>query len=607
MTALARPNNNKAVRRVPDNHNHRVSILAMNLHLSGIGISRGIVSGRVMRLSDWPQVSERRLPPRRVEGEVSRYLAALQRADEELGTIRSGIPAGSPPEIAGFIEAHQLMLRDSTLSTAVIEIIRARRCNAEWALKLQRDELVTAFESMDNPYLRSRRDDVDQVVMRVQRLLIEGATRKNRQKPDDNDDTPLILVAEDISPADIISIPRRGVAAFVTEMGGPLSHTAILARSLRIPAVVGVHHARRLLHNRETLIIDGKRGTVVASPDEKTLKSFRRLEREDRRHQQHLRQLKGAPSCTRDGCNVSLQANIELPDDIGAARRVNAEGVGLYRTEFLYLNREDLPDEEEQLAAYRKVIRAMKGAPVTIRTLDLGADKPLDPEHGGHISPNPALGLRAIRLCLNQPTLFRPQLRALLRASAYGPLRIMLPMIASLEELQRVQALIGEIQTELDEDGLRYDPDVPVGIMIEVPAAALASRLLAPHVDFFSIGTNDLIQYTLAIDRADEEVNYLYDPLHPAVLQLIDMTISAGKRAGIPVSMCGEMAGDPGYTRLLLGLGLNEFSVPPTTLLEVKHLITTSDSSELARQCQRILRSASPARINHMLAELNQA
>ncbi len=578
----------------------------MNLHLSGIGISRGIVSGRVMRLSDWPEVTERRMPPRQVEAEATRYLSALKHADEELGTIRTEIPPGSPPEIAGFIEAHQLMLRDSTLSSAVVEIIRTRRCNAEWALKLQRDELVAAFESMENPYLRSRRDDVDQVASRVQRLLAEGAGKRKPGNACGDDNTPLILVAEDISPADIISIPHRGVAAFVTEMGGPLSHTAILARSLRIPAVVGVHHARRLLREGETLIIDGKRGTVVASPDEPTLKAFRRQAREDRRHQQHLRQLKSAPARTRDGKHISLQANIELPDDISAARRINAEGVGLYRTEFLYLNREDLPDEQEQLRAYRKVIRAMKGAPVTIRTLDLGADKPLDRERSGHVSPNPDLGLRAIRLCLNEPALFRPQLRALLRASAHGPLRIMLPMIASLNELHRVKALIREIQTELDEDGLRYDPDVPVGIMIEVPAAALAARLLAPHVDFFSIGTNDLIQYTLAIDRADEEVNYLYDPLHPAVLQLIDMTISAGKRAGIPVSMCGEMAGDPGYTRLLLGLGLNEFSVPPTTLLEVKHLISTSDSSELGRHCQRILRSSSPERINRMLAELNR-
>ena len=576
----------------------------MNLHLSGIGISRGIVSGRVKRLSDWPEISEHRLPPRRVETEVTRYQSALEQAGEELGAIRAEIPAGSPPEIAAFIEAHQLMLRDSTLSAAVVDIIRDRRCNAEWALKLQRDALVAAFERMDNPYLRSRRDDVDQVVMRVQRLLTEGDNKRSRSDSSADADTPLILVAEDISPADIISIPRRGIAAFVTEMGGPLSHTAILARSLRIPAVVGVHHARRLLHDRETLIIDGKRGTVVASPDEDTLRAFRRQAREDRRHQQRLRELKSAPARTRDGRNISLQANIELPDDISAARRVNAEGVGLYRTEFLYLNREDLPDEKEQLTAYRKVLRTMKGAPVTIRTLDLGADKPLDPEHGGHISPNPALGLRAIRLCLNQPGLFRPQLRALLRASAYGPLRIMLPMIGSLEELRRVRALISEIQTELDEDGLRYDPDVPVGIMIEVPAAALAARLLAPHVDFFSIGTNDLIQYTLAIDRADEEVNYLYDPLHPAVLQLIDMTISAGQQANIPVSMCGEMAGDPGYTRLLLGLGLSEFSVPPTTLLEVKHLITGSDAGELGQLCRRLLRSGNPERINRLLEEL---
>lgn len=577
----------------------------MNLQLSGIGISRGIVTGRAMRLSNWPEISERRLPPRRVEPEVSRYLAALERASEELGAIREEIPANSPPEIAGFIEAHQLMLRDSTLSSAVVAIIREQRCNAEWALKLQRDALIAAFDRMDNPYLRSRRDDVDQVVLRVQRLLTAGKQNRPSGTSPGDDDTPVILVAEDISPADIVSMPRRGIAAFVTEMGGPLSHTAILARSLRIPAVVGVHHARRLLRDRETLIIDGKRGTVVASPDHQTLRAHRRLAREDRRHQQRLRQLKSAPACTRDGQGVSLQANIELPDDIGAARRLNAEGVGLYRTEFLYLNRDELPDEEEQLAAYRKVIRTMKGAPVTIRTLDLGADKPLDPERGGHVSPNPALGLRAIRLCLNEPALFRPQLRALLRASAYGQVRIMLPMIASLEELLRVKTLIREIRTELDEDGLRHNPDVPVGVMIEVPAAALSARLLAPHVDFFSIGTNDLIQYTLAIDRTDEEVNYLYDPLHPAVLQLIDMTITAGHRAGIPVSMCGEMAGDPQYTRLLLGLGLTEFSVPPTTLLEVKHLITQSHAGELARLCRRILRSGSSPRIKRLLGELN--
>ncbi|MFP5506059.1 MAG: phosphoenolpyruvate--protein phosphotransferase, partial [Gammaproteobacteria bacterium] len=375
--------------------------------------------------------------------------------------------------------------------------------------------------------------------------------------------------------------------------------------SLRIPAVVGVRNIRRYLGDDDLVIVDGQRGLVIADADQQTLDHYRKLEAEEQRRQRGLQRLKGKPAVTRDGEHIQLQANIELLDDVANVLAVGADGVGLYRTEFLYMNREDTPGEEEQLARYTDVIHTLKGLPLTIRTLDLGADKEVDSGHtGNRMCLNPALGLRAIRLCLRNLDLFRPQLRAILRASAHGPVRLMVPMLSNSHEVMQVRALIDETRRELAREGHAFDPAMPVGGMIEVPAAALAADFFASHLDFLSIGTNDLIQYTLAIDRIDDEVNYLYDPLHPAVLMLIHRIIDAGARAGIPVSMCGEMAGDPRYTRLLLGLGLRDFSMLPATLLEVKSLVTSSDARELQTLAEELLLEYEPERFAALLARI---
>lgn len=568
----------------------------MSLWLSGIGVSRGIVVGRVHRsVAADLEIPEYRIADDAAETEVERLLAAIAAAREQLRHVRGQIPRNTPPEIAAFIDTHLLMLDDKAISEGVSAIVRARRCNAEWALKLQRDTLTAVFEQMDDAYLRTRGDDVDHVVSRVLRILMRQDKPLTRSAVDGQ---PGVLVARDITPADIILLHQQGLAAFITEVGGPLSHTAILARSLGVPAIVGLHHARRLLLDGEAIIVDGHAGHALAAPDARAVAFYQRRQRRDDRYRRMLGKLRGAPAVSADGRKLRLMANIELPEDSEQAAAVGAEGVGLYRTEFLYMNRDTLPDEEEQVAAYSRIVRSLDG-PVTIRTLDLGADK-----QGGRGMPasnNPALGLRAIRYCLKDPDIFRVQLRALLRASAEGEVRIMVPMVSTLREMRQTRHLLEETKRELSREGLPYNRHVSLGAMIEVPAAALAAPMLARECDFFSIGTNDLIQYTLAIDRVDDEVNYLYDPLHPAVLRLIRHTIESGERAGIPVSMCGEMAGDTHYTRLLLGLGLREFSMHPSTLLEVKRIITQSRIGELRTLSERMLDSSDAAAMHDWL------
>jgi len=578
----------------------------VSLALSGIGVSRGIAIGKAYLLQrGLPEVSEYAIPKALIKDEVTRFMQAVVAARQQLKAIRNQIPTNTSQDIASFIDTHLLMLKDSALSEVPINLIRSRKCNAEWALKLQRDALVNVFEQMEDPYLRTRKDDVDHVVNRIQRILLkqEGHTQET-------DFMPLkgrIIVADDLTPADAVLMQHQGIAGFVTEHGGPLSHTAIIARNLRIPAIVGVRHARRYLNDDEELIIDGRQGVVLAQADEAILHHYRRVQSEERRYQTQLAKIKGEPAITRDGRVISLQANIELPEDVHAARRVAAAGVGLYRTESLFMNRDTPPDEEEQLAVYLQVLHGMRGAPVTIRTLDLGADKQVNSSRDDRpLSSNPALGLRAIRLCLKDLALFRPQLRAILRASAHGPLRMMVPMLSNLQEIQQVLQLIEESKQELTRQGLKFDPTLPIGGMIEVPAAAISAQFFAPLLDFMSIGTNDLIQYTLAIDRVEDDVNYLYDPLHPAVLHLIRHVIQAGHDAGVPVAMCGEMAGDTRYTRLLLGLGLSEFSMQPATLLEVKSIINASHAGELAAQAQDISRYGHAEDINRLVAELNR-
>jgi phosphotransferase system enzyme I (PtsI) len=574
----------------------------MSLWLSGIGVSRGIGIGRVQRLHGDLEIPEYTVPAAEVEHEVTRFFGAQRRAKEQLREVRARIPGGAPGEIAAFIDTHLLMLDDRSLTEAVVALIRSTLCNAEAALKKQRDALSAVFEQMEDPYLRSRKDDVQHVSARILRILTRQEQERAAPAARAEGAEPPVIVADDITPADIILLSQQGVAAFITEYGGPLSHTAILARSFGIPAIVGLHGARRLLRENEVVIVDGALGHALADPDHQALDFFQAKRQRQQADRAALNQLRDKPAISRDGVRITLLANIEMSEDAQHAAELGASGVGLYRTEFLYMNRRDLPGEEEQYQAYARVVAAVKG-PITIRTLDLGADKQVDSgSRQGPTPNNPALGLRAIRLCLKEPELFRTQVRALLRASVHGAVQIMLPMISSVQEFRQAQQIIAAAREQLRAEGQAVADHIPVGAMIEVPAAALAAPLLARHARFFSIGTNDLIQYTLAIDRVDEEVNYLYDPLHPAVLRLIRMTIEAGERAGVPVAMCGEMAGDPRYTRLLLGLGLTEFSMHPASVLEVKRIIMESSVGELRRQAQRALEAGSVREFQDLVA-----
>lgn len=572
------------------------------LTLHGTGVSSGIAIGKAYVLHrERPEVPEYVLPDHLVDDEVLRFHRAVDEARLQMERVREHIPVGAPPEISSIIDTHHLILRDRMIGEAPAELIRRHQYNAEWALKTQGEALVSVFEQMEDPYLRNRKTDVIQVVDRVLRILL--ATEGEHEQVGDAFEGQ-IVIANDLSPADTVLLKHNRIAAFVTNLGGPISHTAILARNLEIPALVAVHNATRYVRDGEEVIVDGKLGVLIVAPEKHVVAEYRQRLREIAVFKRELATIRESLSVTRDGTTIGLHANIELPDDVKAVNKVAAAGVGLYRTEFLFMNRADLPDEEEQFRAYLKVVKTMGGKPVTIRSLDLGADKQVN---GGALSPgitavNPALGLRAVRLCLHDTSLFRPQLRAILRASAHGDVRLMIPMLSGLDELFRVLDLIEDVKSDLARDGQKFNPDLPVGGMIEVPAAAVSADLFAPHLDFFSIGTNDLIQYTLAIDRVDDAVNYLYDPLHPSVLRLIHMTIRAGRAAGIPVAMCGEMAGDPRYTRLLLGMGLREFSMHPSGLLPVKKIVLESRLDELEARAAEVL-AAHDTRVLHGLVD----
>ncbi|WP_089724152.1 phosphoenolpyruvate--protein phosphotransferase [Candidatus Thiosymbion oneisti] len=556
----------------------------MTLSCCGLGVAttRAIAIGPVFLLDRSPlRIAPRSIDPAAVPGELQRLEAALAAAQGALRTVRDQIPHATPVKVAEFIDSHLLMLEDAALVDPARALIRERLFSAEWALEQHRMTLVKAFEEMEDPYLRGRRDDLDHVVQHILGFLLDGRI------PDPEEDTDLngcVVIAHDISPADTVVLRQRRVVALVTEYGSPLSHTAILARSLNLPMVVGVRKVTSYFRPGETVVVDDESGVVLADVDADILAHYRQRIRVLEERRARLRRLVREPSLSADGTPVSLLGNLDLPEDTVAIRANGAAGVGLYRTEFLYMNRDRPPDEEEQLAAYLEVIRGLEGTPVTIRTLDLGADKQVDGDSATcPLACNPALGLRAIRLCLKQPELFRPQLRAILRASAFGPVRLMIPMLSHIRELDSVLALIEQVGRELDREGLAFDPHMPVGGMIEVPAAALSAPAFTHRLDFLSIGTNDLIQYTLAIDRMDDTVSYLYDPLHPAILRLIRMTIEAGRAHGIPVSMCGEMAGTPRYVPLLLGLGLREFSMQPGSLLEIKERVRGSHIPHLER------------------------
>ena len=575
------------------------------LTLHGAGVGGGVAIGNAFVLfRDTPEVPHYVVPNAQLESEVERFQTAIRMTRAKMRKIRKDIPPDAPSEVTSFLDAHMLMLNDPVLSEDPIQTIRNEKSNAESALQQHADSLVEVFEKMEDAYLRSKKTDIAQVVSRIQNELMMYGEEYDGRVPDGLDGQ--ILVTNDLTPADAVALRHQKMSAFITNLGGPISHTAILARSLRIPTIVGLHGAIRYIRHRESLIVDGHNGVIIIDPDESTLQAYRDRQHREQRLQTELVSLTSAAAVTNDGERISLLANIELPEDIAAARAVGAGGVGLYRTEYMYMNRAEPPGEEEQLAAYVRVVAGLQ-RPITIRTIDLGADKQVDGGRSGeHIAINPALGLRAIRLCLSNPALFRPQLRAILRASAHGPIEIMIPMISSLDELEQVLDLIEEIKRELTRDEHEFNENVPVGGMIEVPAAAIAADLFANKLDFLSIGTNDLIQYTLAIDRVDDEVNYLYDPLHPSVLRLIQRVIEAGANAGIPVSMCGEMAGDIRYTRLLLGLGLRIFSMDPTTLLEVKKTIRDSTIESVTAQTHAILSATDSTELRDLVERMNQ-
>lgn len=552
----------------------------MTLSCQGIGIntSREVAIGHAYLLHHGvSEIRVREIAEELIQSEIERFQAALATTTGHLRSVREQIPGDTAIDISEFIDTHLLMLEDAAISQATITLIRENRYSAEWALQVRRDELVRVFDEMDDPYLRTRKDDVEHVVNQIQFVLAGG-------EPTHNDDlSGRVVVARDLTPAETIMMKNQGIAAFVTEYGGPLSHTAILARSLGIPAVVGIHQATTLLRQGEILIVDGAQGVVLADPTPRILVHYQERIAARQVREADLRRQVDLPTLTTDGYHVYLHANIELPEDIGITLENRADGIGLFRTEFLYMNRTEPPNEEEQLDVYLSAVRGLNGIPITIRTLDLGVDKTTGnvTESGCLPAINPALGLRAIRLCLKEPDLFLPQLRAILRASAEGPVRLMIPMLSGLQELREVLNLIEHTKAELDHQHLRYDPLIPIGGMIEIPSAAIAAKSFASKLDFLSIGTNDLIQYTLAVDRMDEEVNFLFDPLHPSVLHLIKNTIDAADQAGIPVSMCGEMAGDPRYIQLLLGMGLREMSMHPSALLETREVIRRSSLTQL--------------------------
>ncbi len=573
----------------------------MSFSMHGVAVSGGIAIGRAHLVSHaLLEVAHYVVPEGLIPQEIQRFNEAVATVRKDLETIRQQLPANAPSELGSFINTHLMILADRALSVAPVEIIQSELCNAEWALKQQMDDLVEQFEQIDDEYLRERKQDVVQVVERVIKVLLGHPS----QAPVLEQESAIILVAHDLSPADTIQFKEHKFAAFITDVGGATSHTAILARSLNIPSIVALQRSRALIRDGELIIVDGNQGVVVIDPDKDTLAEYRLRQEQWEIEQQKLKRIKSTKAITLDGTAIELFANIEVPADATKAKAVGATGIGLYRTEFLFMNRREMPDEEEQYLAYRKVAEAMKGLPVTIRTLDLGADKEMNPDTV-RTCTNPALGLRAIRLCLSEPLIFHTQLRAILRASHYGNIKILIPMLSSINELRQSLQMIERAKLSLQREGLHFDKGIQVGGMIEVPAAALCAEAFARELDFLSIGTNDLIQYTLAIDRTDDTVSHLYNPLHPAVLYLIETTIKAGLRAGKSVSVCGEMAGDPKLTRLLLGFGLRHFSMHPAHILAVKRQVLQSDLAQLLHATRKILASQDIDKIEPLLQKLN--
>ncbi len=580
----------------------------MTFSIHGLAVARGIAIGRaVLVASSRVDVAHYFIKPEQVQSELERLAEARDAVCVELQSLHDNLPKDSPPELSAILEVHLMMLQDTMMVDGVKGWIKDRLYNAEWALTSQLDVVARQFDEMDDPYLRERKGDLEQVVERILRHIKGMATVlpqvniKRNQPPRQQDlqlgdmDVPLVLVAHDLSPADMLQFKQSVFTGFVTDVGGKTSHTAIVARSLDIPAVVGARTASQLIRQDDWIIIDGDAGVVIVNPSPIILAEYGFKQRQAQVERERLSRLRHTPSVTLDGQRIELLANIEMPEDAPAALDVSAVGVGLFRSEFLFMGREGaLPDEEEQYDAYKRAVDGMKGLPVTIRSVDIGADKPLDRTAKDDTHLNPALGLRAIRWSLADPAMFLTQLRAILRAAAHGQVHLLIPMLAHAREIKQTLALLDKARQQLDARGVVFGP-VKVGAMIEVPAAALSVKMFLRYFDFLSVGTNDLIQYTLAIDRADESVAHLYDPLHPAVLRLVADVIAECRAQGKSVSVCGEMAGDPTLTRLLLGLGLRSFSMHPTQILAVKQEILRADTTKLQAWAEQVLASEDPA------------
>ena len=576
----------------------------MSFQLFGLPVSRGIAIGRaVLVASSRLDVAHYYVAAKDVETEIERLRSARDAVARELAAMQRDLPIEAPAELSALLDVHLMLLHDDTLTGATKHWIRERHYNAEWALSAQLEVLARQFDEMEDEYLRERKADLEQVVERLLGVLARGDDGASPLvshvvTPEQSGEDPLVLVAGDISPADMLRFKGSVFLGFVTDVGGKTSHTAIVARSMDIPAVVGAREASRLIRQDDWVVIDGDAGVVIVDPSPAVIDEYRAVKRQRDLGRAGLARLRHLPAVTLDGPRVELLANIEQPGDAGAALAAGAAGIGLFRSEFLFMNRDgELPGEDEQFEAYRTAVEAMHGRPVTIRTVDIGADKALDRMSANELrhehALNPALGLRAIRWSLSEPAMFRQQLRAILRAAAHGRVRILIPMVAHLSEVRHTIDALTRARQQLDDAGRAYGP-VEVGAMVEVPAAALMLPAFLRYFDFVSIGTNDLIQYTLAIDRADEAVAHLYNAWHPAVLQLVAQTVACANRLHKDVSVCGEMAGDPAFTELLLGMGLRSFSMHPSQIVTIKERILATDASRWAAAIERVLGADDP-------------